>query len=98
MLERVISLSTDAATKIEASGQLALVAQPTGAMCVFDAPGHSADDLRRVQQNLLMRGEMVLGRTEIKGRAALKFTFMNPLVTHDDIDQLINTVIAELQN
>ena len=98
MLERVISLSTYAATKIEASGQLALVAQPTGAMCVFDAPGHSADDLRRVQQNLLMRGEMVLGRTEIKGRAALKFTFMNPLVTHDDIDQLINTVIAELQN
>jgi glutamate/tyrosine decarboxylase-like PLP-dependent enzyme len=98
MLERVISLSAYAATEIEASGELTLVAKPTGAMCVFDAPGHSADDLRKVQQNLLMRGEMVLGRTEINGRAALKFTFMNPLTTHDDVDRLIGAVLAELQN
>ena len=98
MLERVISLSAYAATKIEASGELTLVAKPTGAMCVFDAPGHSADDLRKVQQNLLMRGEMVLGRTEINGRAALKFTFMNPLTAHDDVDRLIGAVIAELHS
>jgi hypothetical protein len=39
---------------------------------------------------------MVLGRTEIKGRAALKFTFMNPLATYDDVDRLIAMVTEEI--
>jgi len=97
MVERVVSLSSYAAAKIEASAQLVLLAKPTGAMCVFCAEGFTSDDLRRVQQSLLMRGEMVLGRTEIKGEAALKFTFMNPLATEEDIDRLIGLVINELQ-
>jgi glutamate/tyrosine decarboxylase-like PLP-dependent enzyme len=96
MLNRVIELSTYAASKIEASDRLMLVTQPTGPMCVFDAKGCDGDDLRRVQQTLLMNGEMVLGRTEIKGRPALKFTFMNPLATHDDVDRLIATIEKSL--
>jgi L-2,4-diaminobutyrate decarboxylase len=96
MLNRVIELSTYAASKIEASDRLMLVTQPTGPMCVFDARGCDSDDLRRVQQTLLMNGEIVLGRTEIKGRPALKFTFMNPLATHDDVDRLIATIEKSL--
>jgi len=96
MLNTVVDLATYAAEQIRASSVLELVAEPTGAMVVFDAIGKSADDLRRTQQSLLMRGEMVLGRTEIKGRAALKFTFMNPLVTKSDVDQLIAQVCREL--
>ncbi|MEI7591659.1 MAG: pyridoxal-dependent decarboxylase [Actinomycetes bacterium] len=98
MLERVIDLSSYAANKIAASDELAMVAQPTGVMCVFDAPGYLATDLQRVQQNLLMRGEIVLGRTEIKGRAALKCTFMNPLATYPDVDRLIHALIDELNS
>lgn len=75
-----------------------LLAKPTGAMCVFSAEGFTGDDLHRVQQNLLMRGEMVLGRTEIKGQAVLKFTFMIPLTTEEDIDRLIGLSINELQD
>jgi L-2,4-diaminobutyrate decarboxylase len=52
--------------------------------------------LRRIQQRLLARGEMVLGRTEIDGRAALKFTFMNPLTTFDDVTRLITMVTKEI--
>ena len=38
---------------------------------------------------------MVLGRTDIKGGAALKFTFMNPLATRDDVDRLVELVLGE---
>ncbi|CAB4618090.1 unannotated protein [freshwater metagenome] len=97
MLHHVVALSAHAAQQIEKSSTLMLLTKPTGAMCVFHAVGCDADDLRRVQQNLLMAGDMVLGRTEIKGRAALKFTFMNPLVTFSDVDNLITTVESALQ-
>jgi glutamate/tyrosine decarboxylase-like PLP-dependent enzyme len=92
MLHHVVALSAYAAQQIEKSNVLTLLAQPTGAMCVFDAQGCDADDLRRAQQNLLMAGDMVLGRTEIKGRAALKFTFMNPLMTFNDVDNVVSMV------
>ena len=97
MLHRVVELSAYAAEQIEKSEILTLLTKPTGPMCVFDAVACSPDDLRRAQQNLLMAGDMVLGRTEINGRAALKFTFMNPLATFADIDRLISAVEAELR-
>lgn len=92
MLHRVVELSAYAAEQINKSPILMLLTQPTGPMCVFDAVGCNADDLRRAQQNLLMAGDMVLGRTEINGRAALKFTFMNPLISFNDVDGLIAAV------
>ncbi len=96
MLEHLVDLAHYAGTVVEAHPQLELVAPTASVMCVFDAPGASANDLRDVQQRLLARGEMVLGRTEIKGRAALKFTFMNPLSTKDDVRRLVDMVVDEL--
>jgi L-2,4-diaminobutyrate decarboxylase len=96
MVESVVDLSTYAGEVISSNPQLELLAVPSTVTCVFAAPGVDADGLRRVQQRLLARGEMVLGRTEIKGRAALKFTFMNPLSTQEDVDQLIDMVTSEL--
>ncbi|MDE3107599.1 MAG: aspartate aminotransferase family protein, partial [Acidobacteriota bacterium] len=96
MLEQLVALTNYAAARVEESPHLALVAAPATVSCVFDAPGFDADALRDVQQRLLLRGEMVLGRTKIKGRAALKFTFMNPLTTTDDVDQLIALITDEL--
>jgi L-2,4-diaminobutyrate decarboxylase len=96
MLEHLVDLSRYAGSVIESHPQLELIATPTSVMCVFSAPGVSDDDLRHVQQRLLARGEMVLGRTMIKDRAALKFTFMNPLATTDDVDRLVILVASEL--
>ncbi len=96
MLEHLLDLATHAAGAIDDEPTLSLLATPTAMMCVFDAPGASAGDLREVQQRLLARGEMVLGRTRIKGRAALKFTFMNPLATAADVDRLVRVVADEL--
>lgn len=96
MLEHLVELARYAATVIESRDALELVARPESVMCVFRARGASDDDLRQVQQRLLARGEMILGRTEINGAAALKFTFMNPLATRDDVDRLVDAVAREL--
>lgn len=96
MLEHLVALNAYAATVVAASEDFELVAPVSAVSCVFDAPGYHADDLRRVQQELLAEGAMVLGRTEIHGRAALKFTFMNPLATNDDVDQLLRVVARRL--
>jgi len=96
MLEHLVDLANYAGSSIDAHPQLELVAPPASVTCVFSAPGFSDEDLRNVQQRLLARGEMILGRTRIKDRAALKFTFMNPLSTTGDVDQLVDLVVKEL--
>jgi len=96
MLEHLVDLTNYAGARIAESPQLELVAPPASVMCVFEVRGANGDDLRGIQQRLLARGEMVLGRTEIRGRAALKFTFMNPLATYDDVDRLIAMVTEEI--
>lgn len=95
MLEHLVDLAAFAGTRIAAHPELELVSTPASVMCVFEVRDASSEDLRLIQQRLLARGEMVLGRTEIKGRAALKFTFMNPLATFDDVDRLITMVVDE---
>jgi glutamate/tyrosine decarboxylase-like PLP-dependent enzyme len=97
MLEHLVELTTYAATAINGRPEFELFAQASAVSCVFSAPGHDADDLRRVQQELLAEGTMVLGRTEISGRAALKFTFMNPLATAGDVDQLLDVIADRLR-
>jgi L-2,4-diaminobutyrate decarboxylase len=98
MLTHVVNLCHYAGTVIDAHPMLELVAPPETITCVFVARDASADSLRLVQQRLLARGEMVLGRTNIWGRAALKFTFTNPLATTDDVDRLVNLVVSELSS
>ncbi|MGA7835767.1 MAG: hypothetical protein WCA31_11230, partial [Acidimicrobiales bacterium] len=97
MVEHLVELAQYAGSRIEGEPTLQLVAPPAAVMCVFRATHASDDDLRLVQQRLLARGEMVLGRTVLKGSAALKFTFMNPLATRDDVDGLISLVVRELR-
>jgi L-2,4-diaminobutyrate decarboxylase len=97
MLEHLVDLSAYAAQRIDQSNDFELIAPASAVSCVFAVPGSSADDLRRVQQELLAEGAMVLGRTEIHGRAALKFTFMNPLANSEDVDQLLDVVAQRLR-
>ena len=97
MLEHLVELSAYCAQRLNESDDFELLAPASAVSCAFDAPGSSADDLRRVQQELLAEGAMVLGRTEIHGRAALKFTFMNPLATRQDVDQLLGVIARRLR-
>ncbi|MDE3146439.1 MAG: aminotransferase class V-fold PLP-dependent enzyme [Acidobacteriota bacterium] len=98
MLEHLVALNEYAASVIARSGVLELVAPPSTVSCVFDAPRYGGEDLRRLQQGLLAEGTMVLGRTEIDARPALKLTFMNPLATRDDVDAIVALITHRLQN
>ncbi|HWD95928.1 MAG TPA: pyridoxal-dependent decarboxylase [Acidimicrobiales bacterium] len=95
MLEYLVDLTRYAGSLIESQPALELVAAPSTVMCVFRVKGASDDEIRRIQQRLLARGDMVLGRTDIEGRAALKFTFVNPLATRDDVERLVELVLGE---
>jgi L-2,4-diaminobutyrate decarboxylase len=95
MLEHLVELARYAGSLVQSQPALELVAPPTSVMCVFRVKGAVDHDVRLIQQRLLARGEMVLGRTDIKGGPALKFTFMNPLATRDDVDRLVQLVLDE---
>jgi L-2,4-diaminobutyrate decarboxylase len=97
MLEHLVELGQVAGALIDRHPRLQLVTTPNSVTCVFDALDASADDLRRTQQQLLASGKLVIGRTDIKGRPALKITFMNPITTQDDVERIIDTVAAELE-
>ena len=96
MIEHLVELARFAGSLVEAHPRLELLASPSGVTCVFGVVGVDGRALREVQQRLLSRGEMVLGRTQIKGRSALKFTFMNPLATSSDVERLVEMVVREL--
>jgi L-2,4-diaminobutyrate decarboxylase len=95
-LDQVLHLATFAAKELSRRPGWKVITQPSAAMVVFTEQDATADELRRVQQQLLARGEMVLGRTEIKGEPCLKFTFMNPLVDEASVIRLVDLVVNEL--
>lgn len=97
MLEYLVEIATYAGERVAREPQLELAAPPSAVTCVFYARGVPDEVVRDVQLRLLARGEVVLGRTVIKNRAALKFTFMNPLVTTGDVDRLVERVTNELE-
>lgn len=97
MIEHLVSLATYCGDQVTTRATFELLSPIHGVTCVFDAPGYDANALRLVQQQLLLRGEAILGRTVIKGRAALKCTFMNPLATTADVDRILDMIEAELQ-
>ena len=96
MIEHLVSLATYCGDQVTTSTTFDLLSPIHGVTCVFDAPGYDANSLRQVQQQLLLRGDAILGRTIIKGRAALKCTFMNPLATTADVDRILDMIEAEL--
>jgi L-2,4-diaminobutyrate decarboxylase len=96
-LDAVLALATAAADLVAQQPGWRVLATPSAAMVVFTEEQATADELRMVQQRLLARGEMVLGRTEIKGQPALKFTFMNPMVPLGTLSVLVEMVVAELR-
>jgi len=96
MLDHLVDLATYCGEAVTTHPVFSLVAPIHGVTCVFDAPDYDEDALRAVQQRLLVRGEAILGRTVIKGRPALKCTFMNPLATTLDVDHVLALIAREL--
>ena len=102
IFEHLVDLAQFAA-RVQNNSSLELIAEPMTVMCVFGQkaqPGFRLEEgeaLHRVQQHLLERGEVVIGRTTVNNRAALKLTFVNPTTTADDVRALVRTVAGELE-
>jgi L-2,4-diaminobutyrate decarboxylase len=96
MVEHLVDLAHCAANEIAESPSLRLVAPVNSVTCVFDQVGASPEVLRVAQQRLFDRGEAAIGRTVVKGRPALKLTFVNPLATKNDVRAIVRDIEREL--
>jgi hypothetical protein len=56
----------------------------------------SADDQlnKNIRRTLLHTYGIVIGQTVYKERTHLKFTLLNPRLTHTDLDNLITTILS----
>jgi glutamate/tyrosine decarboxylase-like PLP-dependent enzyme len=99
LTDYVIELARYLATRVRQTEVLELVTSPdTNIVCFryVDATSESKelDDLNvAIQQDLYHRGDTLLSRTKIGGRAVLRAIFQNPFTTKDDIDRLVVEVL-----
>ena len=57
---------------------------------VAGSSGESCDDVnKRVRRALIHKQGVVIGQTTCKGNTYLKFTLLNPLLTHEKLDKLL---------
>ena len=55
--------------------------------------GIDEDELNAaIRQRLFDRASAVIGHTRVRGRQCLKFTFMNPSVSEEQIEELVGMV------
>jgi L-2,4-diaminobutyrate decarboxylase len=92
-IDRVLELAQYAAAQIDAHPQLELVAHPQTVMVAFR---HKDGDERNIaiHRDLFASGQAVIGRTRVADRVALKFTFLNPDTTEQDVDALLDAVTS----
>jgi L-2,4-diaminobutyrate decarboxylase len=94
LVERCVALAGHGAAAVRARPQLELVAEPSTVMVCFRVRGDDALNTR-VQRALFASGEAVLGRTRVKGAVVLKLTLVNPVITPERIDALLDAVVRE---
>jgi len=100
LIEHIVELATHAADVIHQSADLELLCDPQTVTVLFRCrPRHVPDDRLdvlniAVQQDLLAAGQAVVGRTKLEGHAALKLTLVNPLMTTDDVTELIELIAS----
>jgi L-2,4-diaminobutyrate decarboxylase len=103
MVERLLWLTRCAADAVRARPGLTLVAEPQTVTVVFrvgvgvDGSGAPDEVAVAVQRGLLASGRAIIGRTRIDGAAALKLTLMNPSLSVEDVEALVELVALEAE-
>ncbi len=97
MIDRTIELAALSGKIIKNRPRLELICEPQLSTVVFRyVPSRAefdADEINRaLRQRLFDRGLAVVGHTRVHSRQCLKFTFMNPAVTEEQIEELIRIV------
>ena len=94
MVEHVVDVAHQAADEVAARPDLELLAPPSTVTVLFRwCRGGDLDLVNtQIQRRLFESGRAVVGRTRVGGRVALKLTFVNPLVTIDDVRALLDEI------
>jgi L-2,4-diaminobutyrate decarboxylase len=104
LVEHIVSLTTHAAQLIHQQPDLELLRSPETVTVLFRCrPGHVPSDQldtlnTAVQQDLLATGQAVIGRTKLDGTTALKLTLVNPLMTPENLTELVDLIAARGRN
>ncbi len=104
-LDRVLDLAREAARIVDAAPDMELVAEPVLSTVLFRhrppgaGDGEDADRLvEAVRTALFDSGRAVIASTVLDGRRCLKFTFLNPATTAEDVEQVLDLVRAAAQD
>ncbi|HEX8813938.1 MAG TPA: aspartate aminotransferase family protein [Terriglobales bacterium] len=97
MIDATLDLAAHAAEIMRKDSRLELIHQPTIGCVVFRyqpaSPEVGANALNaRLRQSLFEKGIAVIGHTVVRGQQCLKFTFMNPMVTKQQVEELVHAV------
>ena len=84
-IERCIGLAQKAAEMIEATEWLELYCEPELSVVVFRRLGWEAADYGRWSEGALARGLTMTAPTSWEGETLLRFCFINPTITEDEI-------------
>lgn len=97
-VDACLDLARYAAAAVRVRPELELFAEPVLSTVVFRyvGPDGRADDETqgRLRRALLASGRAVVGRTELDGRVQLKLTLLNPDATVQDVDRVLDLVVA----
>lgn len=98
MVDRTIELAAHAAGLVRSNPALELIHEPQYGCVVFRyRPVRATTDSdalnATLRQRLFDQGVAVIGHTRVRGRQCLKFTFMNPTVSEEEIAALLEQVV-----
>jgi len=92
-VDRLLGLASYAADRLRDHPFCELVAEPQLTTVLFRCSGD--DEMQsRIRRHLLAQRTAVIAETRLDGRNVLKFTFMNPATTVDDVDEIIHLITA----
>nr|WP_321298869.1 aspartate aminotransferase family protein [uncultured Sphaerochaeta sp.] len=86
-----IGNATYFAKQVAADPGYELAIEPELSSVVFRLKG-SCEVNKQVRRQLLHHHQVVIGQTVYAGKTFLKFTLLNPLVTHEHLDELITLI------
>jgi L-2,4-diaminobutyrate decarboxylase len=94
--DTVIDLTKDVASMITENPHFELLSDTDLSVLVFRYIRPDIEDLNALNQHIKMKlfysGEILVASTKVDGNFYLKFTFLNPITTTEDVHQILNTI------
>lgn len=96
--DTVIDLTKDVASMIAENPHFELLSDTDLSVLVFRYIRSDVGDLNALNQYIKMKlfysGEVLVASTKVDGNFYLKFTFLNPITTTEDVHQILNKIKA----